>query len=93
MLNSAEHEICPANKSQITNNCKFFLQLLSLNLNMSVKPDLNYSVYHNKDSSLDCVIPYLQTVFDQHSGSVVERPLCDREVACSIPGRVIPKTL
>ena len=25
MLNSAEHEIFPANKSQITNNCKFFL--------------------------------------------------------------------
>ena len=25
MLNSAEHEICPANISQITNNCKFFL--------------------------------------------------------------------
>ena len=25
MLNSAEHEICPANKSQIINNCKFFL--------------------------------------------------------------------
>ena len=25
MLNSAEHEICPTNKSQITNNCKFFL--------------------------------------------------------------------
>ena len=25
MLNSDEHEICPANKSQITNNCKFFL--------------------------------------------------------------------
>ena len=24
MLNSAENEICPANKSQITNNCKFF---------------------------------------------------------------------
>ena len=28
-----------------------------------------------------------------HTGSVVERPLCDREVAGSIPGRVIPKTL
>ena len=27
------------------------------------------------------------------SGSVVERPLCDREVVGSIPGRVIPKTL
>ena len=25
MLNSAEHKICPANKSQITYNCKFFL--------------------------------------------------------------------
>ena len=25
MLNSAEHEVCPANKSQITNNCIFFL--------------------------------------------------------------------
>ena len=25
MLNSAEHEICPASKSQITDNCKFFL--------------------------------------------------------------------
>ena len=25
MLNSAEHEICFANKSQIINNCKFFL--------------------------------------------------------------------
>ena len=23
MLNSAEHEFCPANKSQITNNCNF----------------------------------------------------------------------
>ena len=29
----------------------------------------------------------------RHSGLVVERPFCDREVAGSIPGRVIPKTL
>ena len=29
----------------------------------------------------------------RHSGSVVEHPLCDREVAGSIPSRVIPKTL
>ena len=29
----------------------------------------------------------------RHNGSVVERPLCDEEVAGSIPGRVIPKTL
>ena len=30
MLNSAEHEICPANKSQITNNYIFFLAKCSL---------------------------------------------------------------
>ena len=30
---------------------------------------------------------------NRHSGSVVERLLCDREVAGSIPGRVIPKAL
>ena len=35
----------------------------------------------------------LITYLYRHSGSVVERPLCDREVAGSIPGRVIPKTL
>ena len=35
----------------------------------------------------------VQELRGRHSGSVVERPLCDREVAGSIPGRVIPKTL
>ena len=25
MLNSTEHEICPGNKSQISDHCKFFL--------------------------------------------------------------------
>ena len=30
---------------------------------------------------------------NRHSGSVVERPLCDREVAGSITSQVIPKTL
>ena len=30
---------------------------------------------------------------NRHSGLVVEHPLCDREVAGSIHGRVIPKTL
>ena len=34
-----------------------------------------------------------QCVCDRHSGSVVERLLCDREVAGLIPGLVIPKTL
>ena len=31
--------------------------------------------------------------FHWHSGSVLECPLCVREVAGSIPGQVIPKTL
>ena len=29
---------------------------------------------------------------NRHSSSMVERPLCDREVAGSIPSRVIPNT-
>ena len=29
VLNSAEHEIYPAKKSQITNNCKFFLPTIA----------------------------------------------------------------
>ena len=29
----------------------------------------------------------------RHSGSLVEVPLCDREVVGSFPGQVIPKTL
>ena len=29
MLNSAEHEICPANESQIIKNCKYFLAIHS----------------------------------------------------------------
>ena len=37
MLNSAEHEICPANKSQITNHCKFFLAKCSWEWNFLCK--------------------------------------------------------
>ena len=43
------------------------------------------------------ILIYLQVCVyrleSRHSGSVVERPLCDWEVAGSIPGQVIPKTL
>ena len=34
-----------------------------------------------------------ETSSDGHSGSVVERPLCDWEIAGSIPSWVIPKAL
>ena len=44
-------------------------------------------------SSIDCKdVSSPICLLDRHSGSVVERPLCDREVAGSIPGQVIPKT-
>ena len=35
MLNSAEHEICPANKDQITDNCNFFLLNIAEHENVS----------------------------------------------------------
>ena len=38
-------------------------------------------------------INLLNPAVNRHSGSMVERPLCDREAVGSIPGRVIPKTL
>ena len=39
------------------------------------------------------LIVWINSSLDRHSGSVVEHPLCDQEVAGSIPGRVIPKIL
>ena len=48
-------------------------------------------IYQYWGISIDWV--YYIYVLHRHSGSVVERPLCDREVAGSIPGWVIPKTL
>ena len=50
-------------------------------------------------SVCDSVSPQLlslsqcHAITNRYSGSMVECPLCDREVAGSIPGRVIPKTL
>ena len=46
---------------------------------------------HHQNHNDICVTK--TAIVNRHSGSVVERPLCDREVAGSIPGRVIPKTL
>ena len=34
MLNSAEHEICPANKSQITYNANSFFQNMSMKISL-----------------------------------------------------------
>ena len=52
------------------------------------KPNKRKSNKRTKSTKINSLFPP-----DRHSGSVVERPLCDREVAGSIPGRVIPKTL
>ena len=56
----------------------------------SVDPDETAEPSH---LDLCCLQRPIIIACDRHSGSVVERPLCDREVAGSIPGRVIPKTL
>ena len=37
MLNSAENEIFPAYKSQITNNCKFFLAIINFSAIINMK--------------------------------------------------------
>ena len=41
MLNSAKHEICPANKFQITDNCKFFLLNIAEHENFSANKYAN----------------------------------------------------
>ena len=41
MFNSAEHEICPANKSQITNNCNSFLLNITEHENFSANKHEN----------------------------------------------------
>ena len=59
----------------------------------SVDPDY-IPRYSESDLGPHCSLkPVRQTTRYRHSGSGVERPLCDREVAGSIPGRVIPETL
>ena len=47
-----------------------------------------------QDKSYGIMILFVNHCFSvfRHSGSVVERLLCDREVVGSIRGRVIPKT-
>ena len=59
----------------------------------SADPDQLASSYCKGRTYLGSAGQGLTEFLYRHSGSVVERPLCDREVAGSIPGRVIPKTL
>ena len=44
MLNSAVHEICPANKSQITNSCNSFLLNIAEHDNFSANMNMPSSV-------------------------------------------------
>ena len=53
----------------------------------------NFDISDIDSNSASGVVNLFYQYTDRHSGSVVERPLCDREVAGSIPGWVIPKTL
>ena len=56
VLNSAEHEIYPANKSKITNNCKFFLAKhryvrlkISLLMNMEMPTIVGIFIFISKE--------------------------------------------
>ena len=56
MLNSAEHEICPANKSQITNNGKFFHSKLSMKIslliNMKMPTIVGIFIFISRENSM-----------------------------------------
>ena len=71
---------CTAKATHIFFSKKFQHIFVSLNVNF-------------KESLTNDIVSFEQLGPNRHSGSVVERPLCDREVAGSIPGRVIPKIL
>ena len=53
MLNSAKHEICPANKSQNTNICKSFL------LNITEHENFSANKYENANYCLLLTFSYL----------------------------------
>ena len=57
-LNLVEHEICPANKSQITNNCKFLLAKHSEHENFSADHE-NFSANKYKNANYSWPFWYL----------------------------------
>ena len=57
MLNSAEHEICPANKNQITNNCKLFL------LNTAEHEHFSANKYEYANNLISMKMPTVFSIF------------------------------
>ena len=56
MPNSAGHEICPANNSQITNNCKFFLVNIAEKERFSANTFVSIFIFISRESfMLSCV--------------------------------------
>ena len=58
MLNSVEHEICPANKSQMPNNCKFFLakHRISSLINMKMPTIVGIFIFISRENFMhSCV--------------------------------------
>ena len=45
-----------------------------------------------KQFEMCCCIPHCFALHYRHSGSIVERRLCELEVVVSIPGQIIPNT-
>ena len=50
MLNSAEHEICPNNKSQITNNCTLLSMKISLLINMKMPTIVGIFIFISRET-------------------------------------------
>ena len=57
------------------------------------KKTKNYPISNAVQAIVSHQMKHVSELADRYSGSVIECPLCDREVAGSIPGPVIPKTL
>ena len=68
VLNSAEHEIFPANKSQITNNCKFFHILYLIEEKVSCSAELSMTKSFialgarsiHRDITKTCLFKYIE---------------------------------
>ena len=80
------HSSCPQREIKLVTNLQAVAVSVTLDKEITI-----CSVYIPPNFHLET--EHLDTLLNRHSGLVVERPLCDREVAGSIPGRVIPKTL
>ena len=66
MFNSAEHKICPANKSQIANNCKCFRWSLKISLliNMKLSTIVDIFIFISRENFMLSWVGYEKTLLN-----------------------------